>query len=375
MPRRSVAFSSVALCLLAGSLAGPPAAAANTASGPATYTYVNLGWLGSLPVGRPWSEAWDVNAARQVVGSGSNTVNPAGHAFTWQNGQLTALPAIYAPGENVAASINDAGDVAGHTHVNRTDPPHAFIRRNGSTIDLGTGWGSGSGSAAKAINNQGVVVGTRFQYQGGPVRAVLWSASGRLRDLGTLGGSSDRPWSTESEAHAVNDKGQVVGTALARSGPALHGFLWEDGRMTDLGSLGGTTEATVARGINEKTQITGSSQNAAGEIHAFMWDLGVMRDLGVLPGGTSSFAYDINESGHVVGTSRTSADYYGAHAFVWEGERMVDLNTVVTNLPSDVALEHAFAINDDGVIVGSTCYYCEPGKTADQHAYMLIPNG
>ncbi|WP_344952365.1 DUF3466 family protein [Sphaerisporangium flaviroseum] len=361
------------LSLLLTALVGSPLAAeAETRSAATTYTYVNLGWLG-VPAGGPISEAWDVNASRQVVGNSSNDQNPAAHAFLWENGRLTALEAIYSTGENNATAINDLGHIAGYTHVSFYEPPHAFLRRDGRTTDLGTGWGSGSGSAAYDVNSNGVVVGTRFRSQGSPVRAVMWK-KGKLRDLGTLGGSSDQKWSTEAEANAINDKGQVVGTALPSTGNPLHGFIWQDGRMTDLGSLGGGTEATVAQDINERTQITGWSQNAAGQTNAFVWEAGAMRDLGTLPGGTGSFGYGINESGQVVGRSRTSDSYYGAHAFLWKNGEMVDLNTVVTNLPPDVSLELANAINDDGVIVGQTCYYCDPGKTADPHAYMLIPN-
>jgi len=52
----------------------------------------------------------------------------------------------------------------------------------------------------------------------------------------------------------------------------------------------------------------------------------------------------------------------------------VDLNRVVSNLPSDVVLEVARAISDDGYIVGTTCTeFCEPGATAPTHAYLLTP--
>ncbi len=373
MRRRSGMALPAAIGLLATTLTTFPATAeSKVRSAATTYTYVSLGWLG-IPAGGPISSAQDVNSRQQAVGYSSNDRNPAAHAFQWEDGRLSAIEPIFASAENTASAINDLGQVAGHTHVSLYEPPHAFLYRDGKSTDLGTGWGSGSGSAATDANNKGVVVGTHFRSQGSPVRAVLWQ-NGKLRDLGTLGGSTDQQWSTESEANAVNDKGQVVGTALPKSGYPLHGFLWQNGRMKDLGTLGGNSEATVAQDINEKTQITGSSQNAAGQTNAFLWEAGKMRDLGTLPGGTGSTAYGINESGQVVGTSRTSADYYGQHAFLWDNGQMIDLNTVVTNLPPDVSLEQAQAINDEGVIVGQTCYYCEEGKTADPQAYMLIPN-
>ena len=50
-------------------------------------------------------------------------------------------------------------------------------------------------------------------------------------NLGTLGGPS-------SEAHAINDRCQIVGWAQTPSN-LTHAFLWEDGVMNDLGTLGG----------------------------------------------------------------------------------------------------------------------------------------
>ena len=38
--------------------------------------------------------------------------------------------------------------------------------------------------------------------------------------------------------HDINDRGQIVGWRDPDSGP-YHALLWEDGMMTDLGTLGG----------------------------------------------------------------------------------------------------------------------------------------
>ncbi len=54
---------------------------------------------------------------------------------------------------------------------------------------------------------------------------------------------------------------------------------------------------------------------------------------------------------------------------------MTDLNTVTPRLRGDVVLESAQGINSNGWIVGFTCTaFCEPGKTAPTHAFLLIPN-
>jgi probable HAF family extracellular repeat protein len=239
-------------------------------------------------------------------------------------------------------------------------------------IDLGTGFGSGSSSMAWGINSGGQVVGER-RSQSSPTRATLWQ-NGTIQDLGTLGGTATS--GTESIAYAINDSGQVVGAALPSDGYPLHGFVWQNGVMRDLGTLGGNDEATHARDIANTGQIVGSSQNDGGETHAFSWIAGAMTDLGTL-GGTYSTAYGVNEHGQIVGGSRTPDSPRpgnAGHAVLWTDGLMIDLNEHVTNLPADVALETARSINDDGVIVGTTCtLLCEPGKTAPRRGFLLVP--
>ncbi|ONI92899.1 hypothetical protein ALI22I_01305 [Saccharothrix sp. ALI-22-I] len=329
------------------------------------YVYVDLG-----PVGLT-STALDVNNAMQAVVT-------SGTAFRWENGTLLNLGTLCSgcnPRRSYGTAVNDTGEVAGYTHVQTTEPPHAFVYRGGAMIDLGTGFGSGSSSAAWGINSGGQVVGERTRSQSSPKRAALWQ-NGTIRDLGTLGGTTTQRYATESIAYAINDSGQVVGTALPSKGYPLHGFVWQNGVMRDLGTLGGDGEATEARDIADTGQIVGSSQNTGGEIHAFTWTAGTMTDLGTL-GGDYSSAYGVNEHGRIVGGSRIadSPDPNNAgHAVLWTDGLMVDLNEHVTNLPEDVALEVAWSINDDGAIVGTTCsLYCEPGKTATPRGFLLVP--
>jgi probable HAF family extracellular repeat protein len=70
---------------------------------------------------------------------------------------------------------------------------------------------------------------------------------------------------------------------------------------------------------------------------------------GLVPGG-GSLAYDLNDSGWVVG----SASYYdGNRAFLWTpAGGAQDLNNLVVNLPSGVRLMKAQAINKRGEIAG-----------------------
>ncbi len=117
--------------------------------------------------------------------------------------------------------------------------------------------------------------------------------------------------------------------------------------VTDLGTL----RAGSARihGVNESGQAVGASGHPHGaDTHAFFWQKqGGIRDVGMLPGGDYSSAFAINDSGIVVGTSNTSTSM---HAFSWTlAQGLQDLGT----LPGANA-SAALAINNPGQIVGSS---------------------
>ncbi|WP_435207169.1 hypothetical protein [Micromonospora sp. bgisy143] len=367
--RRSLAF----LIVLTSAVVTAPGVATAAVALP-TYTFVDLGTLGVPSTGEPrTSDGYALNNARTVVGVSTIDGVYNFHAFAWTNGVMTDLGARYAGtyGASSAAGVNERGVVVGATHVNATDPPHAFRYSGGVMADLGTGYGAGSGSAANDVNDDGVVVGTRFEQQGAPTRAVVWR-DGKVIDLGTLGGQAG-PWGTDSIAYGVNSAGHVVGGAAVPGG-GLHAFVYRGGALTDLGTLGGVTESTYARDINDRGHVVGISQNTSGQLRATLWRNGTIRDLGSL-GGNYSEARAVNETGQVVGIARTSGDgSYNERAFLWQGGRMVDLNTRVANLPSTVTLRSAEDVNDDGVIVGFACPTdCAQGGDRARRAYLLVP--
>jgi probable HAF family extracellular repeat protein len=180
-----------------------------------------------------------------------------------------------------------------------------------------------------------------------------------MRDLGTLGG-------TDSQANGINDSGQVVGWSADNIGHQ-RAFLYKDGVMKDLGTLGGGSNSW-ANGINASGQVVGYSDTSSGDYHAFLYENGVMKDLGTL-GGSSSHAMNISASGKVVGWSYTSNG--AQHAFIYDASaatpKMEDLNTLI---PADSGwtLTSASAINSDGQIA-ATGHKDGVGT----HAFLLSP--
>lgn len=248
------------------------------------------------------------------------------HAFLWNHGILTdlgALPGNDGNNSSLAGAINNYGLIAGVAENVSVDPDtgypeaHAVVWYNGKIRDLGTL--GGTQSAAWDVNDLGQVVGVALNATEDPLsagfglgygmiwpgttqlRAFVWQ-NGVMRDLGTLGGP-------DASAIAINQFGQIAGESYTSKHihrwtgiPTEDPFLWTNGKMIDLGTLGGTIGYSVW--LNDRGQVVGVSNLAGDEIyHGFLWDQGVLRDLRPPKqnGGNYSWVYWINELGDVVG--------------------------------------------------------------------------
>jgi len=297
------------------------------------------------------------------------------HGIAWKNGvqiDLGALP----DGNNSSFPfwVNDQGTAVGLSENGVIDPltgnPEviAVLWKDGKILDLGTL--GGNASLANAINSQGQVAGIALNtipdsednglLAGGfpifpfavatQLRAVLWH-DGVIQDLGTLGTGND------AAAIFENQRGQVAGVSYTNTIPnvttgipTIDPFFWENGKMVDIGTLGGTVGTPFW--MNNRGQVVGYSNVAGDQIsHAFLWDKKKgLKDLGTLPGGMGAGANWINDDGEIVGGSESSS---GFHAFLWKDGVMTDLGILAGDCSSQ-----AFSINSQDQIVGDSSPDC-----------------
>ena len=222
------------------------------------------------------------------------------HAFQFHNGVQADLGALPGANSSLASWVSDNGLIVGWSENGAIDPLlgapelEAVLWKSGQIIGLGT-LGGGYESVALAVNNRGEVVGVSsnlvpdvFGPLGTQNRVFLWK-DGSMKDLGTLGGP-DAGFLGLVGGVEINEAGQVVACSYTNSTanpvtgtPTLDPFLWQNGTMHDLGNLGGTS--ACATFINNYGQVGGYSTLAGDlEFHPFLWDRGTLKDLGTFGG-------------------------------------------------------------------------------------------
>ena len=342
----------------------------------AEYRVTNLPSLGGTV-----SRGNSVNNRGWIAGYSNLAGDQSRHATLWLDGTAFDLGTLGGPNSSVAWPVkNTNGVLVGIAQTSTPEPlgenwscaaffPGAtatgftclgFVWEDGVMRALPT-LGGNNGFATGA-NNRGQVVGWAENTVHDPTcvppqvlqfRAVVWGPGDQIRELPPL------PGDTSTAATAINDRGQVVGIsgacdqAVGRH-TAAHAVLWEKGKATDIGNLGGATWNTPMA-INQHGDVVGFASQPDDDpdnpqLRAFLWTRrGGIRNLGTLPGDVYSEAHGINARHQVVGVSCDAAG--ACRAFLWEDGVMTDLNSLVASGYDDV-LTTAQDINDRGVITG-----------------------
>ena len=273
--------------------------------------------------------------------------------------------------------IRNNGLISGAAATPDGSSMHAVLWYKGWKIDIGTPGLGGQNSAAFGVNEFGQTVGQAetsrpnaedfcgFNAYGfassTACRPFLWQ-DGVMTKLPTMGGHN-------GFANSINNRGVVAGIAETdatdpTSGCPVHQFepvVWERGRIHSLPPYSGDSDGVAAQ-VNDKGQVVGASGTCGSfnpntglylvENHALLWENGVATDLGNLGGEgglAGNHACALNNHGQVVGHSDLPNDA-SFHGFLWTRETgMKDLGTLSGDFAS-----LALGINDGGVVVGAS---------------------
>ncbi len=232
----------------------------------------------------------------------------------------------------------------------------------------------GSFSEASVIRNNGLVGGTA-SLSDGIWHAALWY-KGLAADIATpgLGGQN-------TQTFGANERFQAVGQAetldpnsedfcgfhqrgLPTAGTACLPFLWQNGSMTPLPTLGGPNGAAYM--INNRSEAVGLAQNntqdadcPVSQFKPVTWKNGRIHELPTFPGDPAGVAAWINDEGQAAGASGTCGSFnpnsglylVENHALLWEKDGSVhDLGNLGGT--GGIAGNHACSLNNRGQVVG-----------------------
>ena len=371
---------------------------------PCYASHAFIGWggfifdLGTLPGGYSSATTWissnglvagvSQNGELDPLDPGSPTNFPQERAVLWRYGQVIDLGTLEGGYESGANAVNSRGEVVGWALNTVPDPnslafsgaeynfympvyPYqmrAFLWRDGVMTDLGT-LGTGSDAWAQAINDNGQIAGISYTnttvnkvptgcgFEGAliPTEDPFFWENGKMTDMGGLGGTCGQPL-------FISNSGQVVGASDLPGDLASHPFLWTKAKgMKDLGTLGGNF-GTAERINDHGVVVGGSTLPGDAQMDAFLWD-GTIHDLGALDG--CSYAFAINAQRQVVGN--WGGPQCAEGAFLWEdGGPMVDLSTLLSSASDLVLL--VVSNNDRGEIAG-----VGTDANGNGHAIVLVP--
>ena len=249
----------------------------------------------------------------------------------------------------------------------------------------------GSRNRPGGISNSGLIAGF-VNRPGNATRVAAFWRGAALDTLGTLGGpNSSVQWPgitnnrmiagiTEiADLDPLHEEWSCTAFLPSVTGHICVGFVWQDGVMTALPTLGGNQG--FATSVNSAGQVVGWAETAVHDptcnapqvlqFRAVMWNTrkGTMRELAPLPGDSTSAATGINNRGQAIGISGDCDIAVGQrsarHSVLWEKDTVInigDLGGDAWHTPMD--------IDDAGDVVGFSNPRGVVGIDFNPHAFL-----
>jgi probable HAF family extracellular repeat protein len=253
-----------------------------------------------------------------------------------------------------AYDINDAGQIVGY-YVDENGLNHAFLydADGAHTLAAPTIENADVFAQAAAINNAGQIVGSiQALDENGAVTApgALWDAA----DPSTYTLIEGDDPATALTPAAINNNGVVVGLkGNFETGEAFHGFVWsKETGVVDYGSTDTSDPSINASwtGVNDAGQLVGVWNFQFAVMHASVGTVGTpeMLPMSAAADAVESAANAINENGVRVGYMDLDASGNRVPVVFDADGNATAIEGATLGLPRGQAL----GINDAGVIVG-----------------------
>ncbi len=249
----------------------------------------------------------------------------------------------------------------------------------------------GSRNRPSGISNSGLIAGF-VNRPGNATRVAAFWRGNSLDTLGTLGGpNSIVQWpgvssngivagiTETAELDPLHEEWSCTAFLPSVTGHICVGFVWQDGVMQALPTLGGTQG--FATSVNSAGQVVGWAETPVFDptcnppqklqFRAVLWDTkkGTKRELRPLPRDSTSAATGINNQGQVVGISGDCDIAVGQlsarHSVIWEN----GVPTNIGDLGGD-AWHTPMDIDDAGDVVGFSNPRGVVGIDFNPHAFL-----
>ena len=285
-------------------------------------------------------------AALAAVTAGASAQSSSPFAgFLLDRGRYATIDARNPRLQVVPAGINEHGEIVGEVIVDNSKDS-GFVRDKRGRIRIFDIPGA-RGTEAHSLNNQGQIVGAYSEdaplvEASAMPRAFLLDREELIR--------IDVPDATLTIANGINERGQVVGFYVDAAGTP-HGFRWHEGRFTTIDFP--DAPATSLTGINNRGQIVGVyGPTTEPVLHGFLLSGGAYATFDA-PGVPVTTPLDINDRGQIVGfTIRepSPVPFAGARGFLLARGAKGPFTPI--DFPG-ASLTAAGGIDDRGRIVGT----------------------